>query len=59
MPTAPKPSAEDRKVPDVIADPSLSRQAQFSTYKENTDVPDDVNPKPGRQVIQELGKPSK
>lgn len=33
----------------------LSRQAQFSTYKENTDVPEQ-NPPGGPHVLQERGK---
>jgi hypothetical protein len=31
--------------------------AQFSTYTENTDIPE-TNPPAGRQVIQELGQPT-
>lgn len=44
-------------VPDVVADPTLSTQAQFSSYKENTS--DDLAPDAGRHVVQELGKPRK
>lgn len=36
----------------------LSRQSQFSTVKENTDLPES-NPPAGRQVIEERGKPKK
>jgi hypothetical protein len=35
----------------------LSTQAHFSTYTENTDVPDN-NPPDGPHVLQELGQPS-
>lgn len=38
-------------------DQRLSTQAQFSTYKENTESVDE-NPPPGRRVIQELGQPT-
>lgn len=61
-PTGPAP-AEPKKgeQPDpttreTTEERGLSRQAQFSTYTENTDLPD-ARPAPGRHVVQELGKP--
>lgn len=45
-------------VPAVVENPGLSRQSQFSTVKENKDLPEQ-NPAPGRHVLEELGQPKK
>lgn len=41
----------------TVEEAGLSRQAQFSTYSEKTDLPEE-NPPLGRHVEQELGEPS-
>lgn len=38
-------------------DPNLSRQHEFSSYAENTELPDD-NPPPGQHVVQTRGYPT-
>lgn len=60
---APKPAATDDTSDDRERetrlnepDPSYSRQHEYATWEENTDLPDD-NPPPGQHVIQTLGKP--
>lgn len=53
-PTTERQDASQRTAED---DAKKSTQAQFSTYSENTDLPDD-NPPPGRHVVQELGEPA-
>jgi hypothetical protein len=52
---APTPDAGGRHVDE--SGNVLSTQAHFSTYAENTDVPDN-NPPDGPHVVQELGQPS-
>lgn len=56
MATKDKDSA-DQPVPDIVADPGLSRDASNSTYKVNKDIPE-TQPPAGQHVIQELGHPS-
>jgi hypothetical protein len=47
----------DKKTTQASSEPPLeqaSSDARFSTYKENTDIPE-TNPPAGPHVIQELG----
>lgn len=48
---------KDTPVPDTVQDPTLSTQAQFSTYKK-IDA-EDLAPDAGQHVEQQLGKPKK
>jgi hypothetical protein len=60
MAASKKKDDAEKTVPDIVADPTLSVDAQFSTYKVNTDLPEpEKGTAPlGRHVIQELGHPS-
>lgn len=57
MATTKKDDDAGQPVPDIVADPGLSRDAQHSTYKVNKDIPE-TQPPAGQHVIQELGHPS-
>lgn len=49
------PSEASPEVPAASPDSGLSRQSQFSTIKENTEVEDGA----GRHVLEVLGSPTK
>jgi hypothetical protein len=52
-----EPDAPATTDADPAEEFAKSSQAHFSTYSENTDVPDE-NPPLGRHVVQERGEPS-